>query len=218
MNIRIVLLLLGLLAGTPGLALERFSYCGELQLAETPAMPMPMASGPLYVGPLGVTPFPPRSCAYVRLGKPVDGHYTPAIVVWSDVPPPMPYHADIYSDAQRIWGHRQGQPSAGDPARNREMEVYLDAAAGTPVLEAVLDALGQGRDTAELERALPVAMPFAGGESLRLKVHYRLFDIRRDAPFPAEVQQLIREARRQHSPHTPQWQAIRIPVRRVPGK
>lgn len=211
-------LLLGLVAAAPlqGQALERFSYCGDLQLAETPPMPMPMASGPLYVGPLGITPIPPRSCTYVLLGKPHDGRYTPTLVVWSDVPPPLAYHADIYSDAERIWGHRQGTPSAGDPARNREMETYLDAAAGAPVLETVLDAIAAGRQTATLERELLVAMPFGGGQAMPMKVRYRLFEFRTGGDFPPPVRKLIAEARRQQSPHTPQWQPVTLPAERVP--
>ena len=211
----IVLLLLGLLIPSAQ-ALERFSYCGELLLVEEMPMPMPMAPGPLYLGPLGITPMAPRSCTYVLLGQPQDGRYWPTLVVWSDVPPPMTYHADIYSDRERIWGHRQHTPSAGDPARNREMEAYLDAAAGTPVLEAVLAAMAAGHQETTLEREVPVPMPFGGGPAMPMKVRYRLFEFQRDGRLPTAVRQLIEEARQQRSPHTPHWQPITLPAARVP--
>lgn len=168
----------------PAAALERFSYCGTIQVvgdpqtAEGVALPIVGQLFPLlrggYVGPVGITPIPPRSCAWVVLGEVRGDRYLPTIVVWSDVPTPISYHADIYSDPRGIFGHRQEQPSDYNPAglaeRTREMEKYLDAAAGEPVLLAVLDALRAGRTTATLERDLPVPLPAGAGMTITMPV------------------------------------------------
>jgi len=227
--IRTLALLAALGAALPAAALERFSYCGTIQLTggmngpwgtAMPAMPAapPFLGG--YVGPTGITPMPPRSCAYVILGERKDGHHTPAIVVWSDVPPPAAYHADIYSDAEGIFGHRQNQPSDYEPsglaARNREMEAYLDAAAGEPVLKAALEALREGRTTAELERTLPVPAPLMGGAAFTMPVRYRLTEIRADAAFPPEVERLIALGRERRKPHSSDWRPIRVPASWLP--
>ncbi len=223
--IRTLALLAALGAAMPAAALERFSYCGTIQLTggtngpggtAMPAMPAPMPMFGSYVGPTGLSPMPPRTCAYVILGEPKDGRHTPAIVVWSDVPlPVMAYHADIYSDAEGIFGHRQNQPSDYEPsglaARNREMEAYLDAAAGEPVLKAALEALREGRTTAEFERMLPVPVPMEGGRTFTMPVRYRLTEIRADADFPPEIERLIALGRERRKPHSPDWKPITIP-------
>jgi len=213
-------------AATPAVALERFSYCatlrvtGGLQTPEGTVMPMmPFMGG--YVGPLGIAPVPPRTCVHVILGPPRDGRHVPAIVVWSDMTLPMSYHADIYSDAEGIFGHRQQQPSDFEPAnimaRTREMEAFLDAAAGEPVLLAVLDALRQGQDKTSLDRDLiPVFLAGAPGEAITLSGYYEITGIRADADFPAQVEKLIREGRKRRHPHSPQWEPITVPASKVP--
>jgi len=224
------ILVAGLLAALalPAAALERFSYCGVLrvtggpQTPQAPAMPMMPMMGFVggYVGPLGVTPIPPRTCVYVILGEAKDGRHTPTIVVWSDMPPPVAYHADIYSDPEGILGHRQSQPSDSTPeglmARTREMEAYLDAAAGEPVLRAVLDALREGREATLLDRDLPVPLPAAGGTAITVPVRYELTEIRGDAAFPPEIERLIALGRERRHPHSPEWKPVAIAAERVP--
>ncbi len=223
----VLILVLGAMASAQ--AVERFSYCGTLRVTGglqtpegtvMPAMPMmPFIGG--YVGPLGITPMPPRTCVYVTPGPVRDGRHVPAIVVWSDMGAPMPYHADIYSDAGGIFGHRREQPSDFEPAglmaRTREMEAFLDAAAGGPVLLAVLDALRQGQDKTSLDRDLiPLFLSGAAGQEVTLSGHYEITEIRADARFPAQVGKLMGEGRKRRHPHSPQWKPITIPAGKAP--
>ncbi len=223
-------LIAGLLAALalPAAALERFSYCGTLQVTgglrteQGPAMPMLPMMGFVggYVGALGVTPLPPRTCVYVTLGKARGGRHLPAIAVWSDMPPPVSYHADIYSDPEGIFGHRQRQPSDYEPSgimnRTREMERYLDAAAGEPVLLAVLDALRQGRERTSLDREIVLPTYGNAGPRLTVPVRYELTEIRADARFPEEIRRLIALGRERRHPHSPDWRPIAVPADKVP--
>ncbi|WP_123399602.1 hypothetical protein [Inmirania thermothiophila] len=224
-GLAVLALLLG--AAAPAAALERFSYCGHLLVTgglETPqgtAMPaapvMPFVGG--YLGPLGLTPVAPRTCVYVRLGPVRDGRYLPTIVVWSDLQMPVAYHADIYSDAEGIFGHRPAAPyggaGAGTPSA-RELEAALEAAAGEPVLLAVLDALGQGERQLRLDRDLiPVLVP-GTAQGLTLSGRYEITEIRADPRFPAEVLELLRDGQARRTPHSPGWRAIAIPADKVP--
>lgn len=205
-----------LTGASPERSLERFSYCGTLQVREgasVPLLPVPIPPGS-YVGPTGLTAAAPRTCVYVVLGEPRDGRHTPTIVVWSDVPSPR-YHADIYSDAHGIFGHRQQEPSGPDE-RVREMERYLDAAAGEPVLRAVLASLREGRSTATLDRDLDVPIPMAGGLSVRLPVRYTLTEIQADPTFPEHVRRLLEAGRARRHPHSPDWKPITVPEEYVP--
>lgn len=211
-------------------ALERFAYCGTLQIAGLPKAeqaPAPVQNflllfpvEGLYVGPTGTTPMAPRTCVHVILGEPRGGHYVPEILVWSDVPPPIAYHADIYSSAEGIFGHREEEPSDYTPKgleeRTREMEAYLEAAAGEPVLRAVLEALRAGRDWAELERELPVPLPEGAGMTVTMPVRYRLDEIRVPETLPDDIERLRRLGRERRHPHSPDWRPIRIPVEAVP--
>jgi hypothetical protein len=207
-----------LLGAKPVRSLERFSYCGTMQVREGASVPLiPVRIPPgSYVGPTGVTTAPPRTCVYVILGEPRGGRYHPTLVVWSDVPSPA-YHADIYSDPEGIFGHRQQEPSGQDLPRIREMESYLDAAAGVPVLLAVLDSLRKGRSTATLDRVVKVPVPAGGGMGFELPVRYQLTEIRANPTFPPHVLRLMEQGRARRAPHSPEWQPITIPVERVPG-
>ena len=162
---------------------------------------------------------PPHSCAYVILGQPKGGEYVPTIVVWSDMLPPASYHADIYSDAEGIFGHRQSEPSDSateetQQARAQEMEMFLDAAAGVEVLREVLKAISQGRDKTTFKREkIPLleVYPFlyaSGGV-------YEIYDIRVDQPFPEKIQKLIKTAQARKHAHTQNWKPIRISVKEV---
>ncbi len=228
---RLPALVLGLLllAGAPAEgAAEGFSYCVTIQITGGPAtgntrLPrmMPPVTG-LYVSPTGVSPVAPHTCVYVRLGKPKRGYYMPTIVVWSDVPPPISYHANIYSDPEGIFGFRQQQPSDFTPTgireRNREMEAYLEAAAGEPVLRVVLRALREGKEMAGFARTLPVPVPGGGGMTVAMPVHYRLSVIRAGIDFPPKIQRLIELGRKRRTPHSPHWHPIRIPQSWFPGR
>jgi hypothetical protein len=191
--------------------LKQFSYCGEIRIE----LPLPMAGAGMpqtWLGAMGPTPAPPRSCAYVRLGQAKDGQYRPMIVVWSDGDFPMPYHADIYSDQKGIWGRRNaGMPgmegaAPDDPAAIRDMELFLDAAAGSPVLQTVLRALRAGRHEASLDRRVHI------GDGAPVAAHYRLFDFRANARFPERVERLIHEARAHRHPHDRSWKGIVVPA------
>ncbi len=212
----------------PAAALEQFSYCGSIEVTGPPRggivnlIPVSqrrMVIG-MYVGPTGIVPEKPASCAYVKLGKPAGGVYHPRIVVWSDVPGARPYHADIYSDPKGIWGHRQKEPSDASPAglmaRNREMEAYLDNAAGTPVLAAALKAIARGRKTTRFKRTLKAALPFAGGMTVTVPTRYRLHDFTADKPFPPRIERLFRKGERRRKPHSPDWRPITVRAALVP--
>ena len=208
--------------------LKQFSYCGEIRIqspAGGGAMMMPgMPAGMMpatWISAVGPAPTPPHSCAYVRLGKAEKGKYTPTIVIWSDGDMPVPHHADIYSDAHGIWGHRQsavpGMASGvpDDPAVVRDMEAFLQAAAGPAVLKRVLEALRNGRDHIEFD-GRDSAGP-GGGAPVGL--HYSLKRIRANPAFPSQVKELMRKARQHLRPHGSQWKVIiQVPVGWVGGE
>ena len=210
-------------AASAAQAIERFSFCGTIRVTGEPeglVLPVPFITLPplrgMYVGPTGFTVQAPKSCAYVIPGPAQRGRHEPTIVVWSDVSVPRPYHADIYSDPEGIFGHRQAEPSDASPSglmeRTREMEAYLDAAAGTPVLEAVLKAIRAGRTTARLDRRLAVPLPMAAGMTVTTPVRYELGEFRVNAPFPDRIERLIRLGRERRHPHSPEWVPITIPA------
>ncbi len=196
--------------------IKSFKYCGHIEVLgfeggmPIPMMPMSMRG---YVSPTGIDPQPPRSCAWVFLETRRGEVYIPTIVVWSDTY--VGYHADIYSDPNYIFGHRQGQPSDYSPSgleqRNREMENYLSNAAGSRVLLEAVKAIKSGRSETSFEGLIEVPIAMTPGVIPKVRVRYYLYDFEVNPSIPPNVQRLINEGRMKRIPHTPAWKPITLP-------
>ncbi len=196
--------------------IKSFKYCGHIEVLgfeggmPIPMMPMGMRG---YVSPTGIDPQPPRSCAWVFLETRRGEVYIPTIVVWSDTY--VGYHADIYSDPNYIFGHRQGQPSDYSPSgleqRNREMENYLSNAAGSKVLLEAVKAIKSGRSETSFEGLIEVPIAMTPGVIPKVRVRYYLYDFEVNPSIPPNVQRLINEGRMKRIPHTPAWKPITLP-------
>jgi len=166
-----------------------------------------------YVSPTGVDPQPPKSCAWVFLETKSGEFYIPTIVVWSDTY--ANYHADIYSDPYYIFGHRQEQPSDYSPSgleqRNKEMENYLNNAAGSRVLEEALRAIKSRKSETEFEAVIEVPIALTPGVIPKVRVRYYLYDFELNPVVPPHIQRLIQEGRSRRITHTPSWEPIKIP-------
>ncbi|WP_147425014.1 hypothetical protein [Hydrogenivirga caldilitoris] len=198
--------------------MKSFKYCGHIEVlgleGGMPMIPPMMAMGVKgYVSPTGVDPQPPKTCVWVFLETKSEDTYIPTIVVWSDTY--RGYHADIYSDPYYIFGHRQEQPSDYSPSgleeRNREMENYLNNAAGSRVLVEVLKALGEGKAETSYEDSIEVPIAMTPGVIPRVKVLYYLYDFEPNPAVPVHIHNLINEGRLKRIPHTPYWQPITVP-------
>jgi len=206
----------GMLFGTPTI-----KYCGHLLITgidnPQPHMYPPFVMGALvglYISPTGMEPMPPKTCVWVFFDTKRGDKYIPTIVVWSDTQ--SGYHADIYSDPAFIFGHRQNEPSDyephGIPVRNKEMENYLNAAAGSHVLERVLKALKRGDKEVSFDWVIDAPIPTSPGVIPRLRVKYYLYDISRDPNVPLFVRTLMERGKNKRIPHTPTWVPIRVPA------
>ncbi len=193
---------------------KSFKYCGHIEvLGFEGGVPLPVVVKG-YVSPTGIDPRPPKTCTWVFLETRRGDLYLPTIVVWSDTY--AGYHADIYSDPNYIFGHRQRQPSDYSPSglvqRNREMENYLGNAAGSRVLEEVLKAMKSGKDKATFEATIEVPVAMTPGVIPRVRVRYHLYDFEVDPSPPSYVKDLMDKGRSKRIPHTEGWEPITVPA------
>ena len=219
---RILLLLLIFLTGSFSQPVKSFKYCGHIEVlgfeggAPFPMMPMGMKG---YVSPTGIDPMPPKTCVWVLLDTKRGDYDSPTIVVWSDTY--AGYHADIYSDPDYIFGHRQNQPSDFSPAgleqRNKEMENYLSNAAGSRVLLEVLNAIKAGKQETSFEALIEVPIATTPGIIPKVRVRYYLSQFDVNPPIPPNIQKLIDEGKSKKIPHTPAWKPITVPTSLVGG-
>jgi len=202
--------------------IKSFKYCGHIEVLSVeggmPMMPPMMAMGfKGYVSPTGVDPQPPKTCVWAFLETRRGDAYTPTLVVWSDTY--AGYHADIYSDPLYIFGHRQEQPSDYSPSgleqRNREMENYLNNAAGSRVLAEVLKAIKSGRSETSYEDTIEVPIALTAGVVPKVRARYYLYDFEIDPVPPPYIQKLISEGRTKRIHHTPAWKPITVPAELV---
>ncbi len=219
-----LILILVLTALTFAQPIKSFKYCGHIEVlgfernAQMPFPIMPMNIRG-YVSPTGIDPMPPKTCVWVFLETIQGDVYVPTMVVWSDTY--VGYHADIYSDSNYIFGHRQTQPSDFSPAgleqRNREMENYLSNAAGSRILLEVLKAIRSGKPETSFEALIEVPIATTPGVIPRVRVKYYLYEFEVEPAVPPYVQRLIEEGRSKRIPHTPTWKPITVPVYLVGG-
>jgi len=204
--------------------LKSLKYCGHIEITGVEGnipimMPMAMMVVGNYVSPTGIDPKPPKSCAWVFFDTSKGNFYLPSIVVWSDTF--TGYHADIYSDPQFIFGHRREQPSdyesSGIMSRNKEMENYLNNAAGSKVIAHALRALRRGKRETTFENIIDVPIPMTSGLVPRLRVRYYLYEIEANPPVPQNVERLIELGRSKRIPHTSSWIPISVPAELLDG-
>ncbi len=209
MAILILLALVGFIFG-----LERvLHYCGYIELLR-PAdtnVPLPFKG---YVSPAGIEPDPPESCVWAIFEIKKGSEYTPTLVVISRTK--GGYRADIYSDPERIFGHRQGRSVDSSPSgidiRVKEMENYLSLAAGSRVLKEALKALKDGKSETSFQKVVPLALPFAPTLPQRFVALYRLYDIRWADELPKEVRELVDKGRSKNVRHSKDWNPISVPA------
>jgi len=215
----LVLLVLSLSFGSD---IRVFKYCGHIEILGLEQGQMPFML-PVniqgYVSPTGIDPQPPKSCAWVFLDRERGDVFIPTIVVWSDTF--SGYHADIYSDKDYIFGHRQNQPSDYSPngllERNKEMENYLKNAAGERVLREVLRAIREGKGEATYEDVLDIPIPATPGFVPKVRVKYYLYDFEVNPEIPDYVKKLMEEGKNKKIPHTPDWKPITVPKELIKG-
>jgi hypothetical protein len=221
---RVLLFILVMLSFSLSMPFKSFKYCGHIEVlgftGDGPMMMPPMMMAIRgYVSPTGIDPQPPKSCVWVFLNRESISAYVPTIVVWSDTY--MGYHADIYSDPEYIFGHRQNQPSDYSPhgimERNKEMENYLNNAAGERVLAEILKAIREGKKETRFEDVIDVPIATTPGLIPKIRVMYYLYDIETDPVVPPQIRRLMEKARSKRIPHTPDWKPITVPKHLLGG-
>jgi hypothetical protein len=188
-------------------------YCGYIELLR-PAdtnVPLPFRG---YVSPTGIEPTPPKSCVWAFFEVKRDGRYLPTLVVISETR--SGYRADIYSDAEKIFGHRQDEPVDYRPEgledRVREMEGYLDLAAGSRVLKEALGSLREGRRKTTFRDVISLPLPFSPIYLQRFVASYTLYGIEWTDRVPREVRKLMEKGRSRNVRHSPDWKPITVPA------